>query len=338
MRHTVGTAAVLVCTLCFSASAVVARDVVDMDAARKEGKVVWYTSTPIEKANKIAKMFETATSIKVELFRSGGSAVLGRFMQERQAGQIRADVLTASDPAGAEAMARNGLFVAFKPKDFDKVPETARNKDGYFVAQRLNLISIYARSDKVPEKDLPRTWTDLLDPKYKGMMVMTDPSFTALQLSVVGMISKKYGWDFYRNLHKNDVMIVQGNQQVSEALKRGERLIAVGASDSYAADDRKKGHPLVTIFPTDGAFVIPSPTAVIKGGPNPNAAKAFAEFQLTMAVQKLLPEEGGYAARIDVDPPEGNPPLSKINTIGIDDDMIEKEAAQIKKRFNEIFQ
>ena len=65
---------------------------------------------------------------------------------------------------------------------------------------------------------------------------MADPSFTSLQVSVVGMMSKERGWGFYEKLRANDVMIVQGNQQVSDMLKRGERLIAVGALDSYAAD------------------------------------------------------------------------------------------------------
>ena len=66
------------------------------------------------------------------------------------------------------------------------------------------------------------------------------------------------------------------------------------------------------MFPTDGAFAIPAPTAVIKGAPHPNAAKAFAEFMIGDAVQKLFPGEGIYAARSDVEPPPGNPPLSQI--------------------------
>lgn len=311
---------------------------VDVAAAKKEGKVVWYTSTPIEQAQKIATLFERETGIKVEMFRSGGSAILRRFLQESQAGRIAADVMTTSDPAATAALARKGTFVAFKPKNFEKVVEEGRDKDGYFVAQRLNLMTIYVRSDKVAAAEQPKTWGDLLDAKYKGKLVMTDPSFTALQLTVVGMMSKNMGWDFYEKLRKNDIMIVQGNQQVSDNIKRGERLIAVGALDSYAADDRKAGHPIVTILPTDGTFVIPSPTAIIKGSPNPNAAKLLAEVMVGDAVQKLFPEDGGYAARTDIAPPAGGVALDKIKVIPVDYDYVEKEAARLKKRFNEIFQ
>ena len=203
---------------------------VDLAAAKAEGKVVWYTSTPVETANKIAKLFETQTGIRVELFRSGGGAILRRFMQEHQAGRVAVDVITTSDPAASAALARKGTFVPFKPTHFDKVPEAGKDADGAYVAQRLNIITIYARSDKVAPADMPKTWADLTDPKYKGKLVMTDPSFTSLGLMVVTSLSKRLGWDYYEKLRKNDIMVVQGNQQVSDMIKRGERLIAAGAS------------------------------------------------------------------------------------------------------------
>ena len=327
-----------VCALALALAPAAEASDVDMAAAKKEGKVVWYTSTPIEQGQKIAKLFEDATDIKVEMFRSGGSAILRRFLQEQQAGRTAVDVMTTSDPAATAALARKGTFVAFKPDNFEKVVEEGRDKDGHFVAQRLNLMTIYARSDKLAAADLPKTWGDLTDARYKGKLVMTDPSFTALQLTVVGMMSKNLGWGYYEKLRQNDTMIVQGNQQVSDNIKRGERLIAVGALDSYAADDRKAGHPIVTILPEDGTFVIPSPTAVIKGSPNPNAAKAFAEFMIGDAAQSVFPADGGYAARKDIPPPADAVALDKIKILTVDYDYVEKESARIKKKFNEVFQ
>jgi iron(III) transport system substrate-binding protein len=259
-------------------------------------------------------------------------------MQEYDAKRIGADVLTTSDPAAANQMAEKGIFVAFKPEGFDKIPAEAKDAEGRWIAQRLNMMTIFVRTDKVAEADRPKTWSDLTDAKYKGKMVTTDPSFTSLQVSVVGTLSQKLGWDFYEKLRKNDIMVVQGNQQVSDNLKRGERLIAAGALDSYAADDRKDGHPIATIYPTEGTFVIPSPTSVIKDSPNPNAAKVFAAFMITPDVQKIFPEDGGYAARTDVAPPAGSPELGTLKTIPVDYDYIEKQSSAIKKKFNEIFQ
>lgn len=310
---------------------------VDMAKAKAEGKVVWYTSTPIDQANQIAQAFEKETGIKVELFRSGGSAILRRFMQEQEARRIAADVLTTSDPAASNTMAEQGIFVPFKPTNFDKIPDAAKDPDGNWIGQRLNLITIYLRADKVPEADRPKTWTDLTDPKYKGMMVMTDPSFTSLQLTVVGTTSEKLGWDFYEKLSENDIMVVQGNQQVSDNIKRGERLIAVGALDSYAAQDRMAGHDIATIYPEDGTFVIPSPTAVVKDSPNPEAAKAFAEFMLGDTAQNIFPKDGGYSARSDIAPPEGSPKVSELTILPVDYAALEENSAEIKEQFNDIF-
>jgi iron(III) transport system substrate-binding protein len=334
----VGAAAVGLAWLVNGAGSAYAADAVDMAAAKKEGKVVWYTSTPIKTAQKIANLFETDSGIKVELFRSGGSAILSRFMKEYDAKRIAADLLTTSDPAAAEAMAKKGMFVNFKPKGFETIPDAAKAANGSHVAQRLNMITLFAREDKVAAKDIPAKWTDLTNAKYKGKLVMSDPSFTSLQLTVVGTLAKKLGWSYYENLRKNDIMVVQGNEQILDNLKRGERLIAAGALDSYAADARSQGHKIKSIFPADGMFVIPSPTSIIKGSPNPNAAKAFAEFMISKKVQEVFPEDGGYAARTDVAPPEGNPDIKTLNILNVDYAALEKESAAIKTKFNEVFQ
>ncbi len=315
-----------------------AQDAVDAAKAKAEGKVVWYTSTPIEEAQRIADLFRMQTGIPVELFRSGGSQILSRFQQEINAGRVAVDVLTHSDPAAARAMAKKGLFVPFRPAHFDSIPDAAKAADGSFIGQRLNMMTHYLRTDKIAPAAEPKSWDDLTAPKYKGKLAMADPSFTSLQVSVVGMMSKQRGWGFYEKLRQNDVMIVPGNQQVSDLLKRSERLIAVGALDSYAADLKAAGHPIKTLYPSDGVFVIPSPTSVVKGSPDPAAAKLFAQFMISDEVQRIFPADGGYSARIDIAAPAGSPDLKSLNIVAVDDDYIEREGARIKKQFNEIFQ
>ncbi|HLH97628.1 MAG TPA: extracellular solute-binding protein [Xanthobacteraceae bacterium] len=335
-------AAVWIATVLLSLAANVigvrAEDPVDVAKAKAEGKVVWYTSTPIDEAQRIAQAFRAETGITVELFRSGGSQILSRFQQELSAGRIAADVLTHSDPAAARAMAKKGMFVPFKPKNFENIPDAAKAADGAFIGQRLNMMTHYLRSDKVAPADEPRSWDDLTAARFKGKLAMADPSFTSLQVSVIGMIAKLHGWSFYEKLRENDAMIVPGNQQVADLLKRGERLIAVGGLDSYAADLKTAGHPIKTLYPSDGVFIIPSPTSVVKGSPHPEAAKLFAQFMISDTVQDMFPADGGYSARIDIRAPAGSPDLKSLKVIAIDDDYIERESARIKKQFNEIFQ
>jgi len=319
-------------------SAAAHADPVDMAKAKQEGSVSWYTSTPINAAQKLSDLFTKETGIKVELFRSGGEAVLRRLMQEISAGRFAADVITTSDPAATAELADKGLFVSFKPANFDKVPAEVKDMQGRFIAQRLNMLGIIARADKVAAADRPKRWADLVKPAYKGKMVMPDPSFASLQLVVVATLSQKLGWDFYKGLRKNDVMVVQGHQQVADMLKSGERLIAAEGADSYAFEDRKAGHDELTIFPAEGAFAVPAPTAIVKGGPHPEAAKALAQFMLSDAAQGLFPEIGLYGSRADAPPPKGNPKLADVKLMPVDYVAIEKSAAEVKERFAEIFQ
>jgi iron(III) transport system substrate-binding protein len=306
--------------------------------AKAEGKLVWYTSSPIKVAQKIGKLFTAQTGIHTDVFRSGGTATMRRFLEERQAGEIAADVLTTSDPAAFADLTRQGAFVPFKPPGFDQVPASAKDPDGNYVAQRLNLITIYLRGDKVAPAQRPTSWADLTSLRYKGQLVMPDPSFTALKLVEVATFAARFGWDYYRKLAANGTMIVQGNQQVTGMLDSGERLIAAGALDSYAADARRAGHPIVTLYPKEGVLIIPSPTGIVKGAKHPEAAKLFAAFLLTKPVQALFPADGGYAARTDVAPPAGGASLATLNIIPIDYKVVEKNSIADKRRFEEIFQ
>jgi iron(III) transport system substrate-binding protein len=330
--------AIALVVLAFAAGPASAADPVDVAAAKKEGKVVWYTSMPIETAQKLATLFQQTTGIAVELFRSGGSNILRRFQQEAEGGKTFADVLTHSEPAAARAMARKGMFTAFKATDFDKVPNEVKDPDGFYVAQRLNVLGMYLRGDRIAAAEQPRNWVDLTRANFAGKMVMADPSFSSLLVAVVGSLAKDYGWEYFEKIRRNDILLVQGNQQVADMVKRGERSIAVGADAAYVGEARATGMPISTVYPEDGAFLVPSPSAIVKGAPHPNAAKAFADFMLSRAVQELLPREHLYSARLDIAGPEGDPPLGSIKIHSVDYDYIEAESTRIKKRFAEVLQ
>jgi len=310
---------------------------VDLEAAKREGKVLLYTSAPIAAAQKVANAFQKKYGITVELFRSGGTQVLRRFMMEQQAGNQSADVLVSSDPAAVINLSSKGAFVPFKPDGFDTVPAGLNDPEGRYVAQRVSIISIYGRTDLVPASDMPKTWDDLLNPRFKGKLVMTNPSFTSLQLGVVAMMSKLRGWDFYEKLNRNDVVVVQGNEQALNMVKTGERPIAAGTDSQYANAARMAGHKIATVFPADGTFAIPATTSVVQGSSNPNAAKLLAEFTLSLEAEQLWPQSGIYAARSDVDPPAGSPRISDIKLIPMDYDHIASVSAQVKRKFSEIF-
>jgi iron(III) transport system substrate-binding protein len=97
------------------------------------------------------------------------------------------------------------------------------------------------------------------------------------------------------------------------------------------------GHKIENFFPTDGTFAIPATTAVVKGSKNPNAAKLLAEYTLSLEAEQLWPPNGIYAARADVEPPAGSPPIKDIKVIPMDFGYIQSVSAQVKRKFSEIF-
>jgi iron(III) transport system substrate-binding protein len=313
-------------------------DPVDEAAAKREGAVTWYTSTPVAAAQYIANEFEHRTGIKVELLRTGGGEVIRRFQQEAAAGRFAADVITMSDMSAANDMARRGRFLPFKPVGFDKVIADAKDPAGNFIAQRLTMVGILVRTDRVAAADRPATWSDLTAPKYKGMLVMADPSFTAIQLVVVATLSQKLGWSFYEDLRKNETLIVQSHEQIYDTVKRGERLMAAESSDPRIYTGGQAPPNLVSIIPRNGAIQVPSPTAIVKGSPHPNAARLFAQFNLTPEIQSKFTEEGHHSPRVDVAPPTGLPRLDELTLYPADYDFIQKNTKQIKARFADIFQ
>jgi iron(III) transport system substrate-binding protein len=313
-------------------------DPVDRAAAVREGHLNWYSSTPFPLVQALADRFQQETGIKVSLLRSGGEAVLRRFMQEYQAGRAGADVVTMSDAGAANGLVRQGVFVPFRPEGFDKVLDFAKEPKGHWIAQRISLVGMPVRTDRVSEKDRPRTWSDLTAPKFKGMMVMADPSFTAIQLIIVGMLSQKFGWEFYRALRKNDTMIVPGHQQVYKTLQQGERLIGTAGADPRRFNNGQEVPNQSLIYPSEGVFIVVSPTGIARNARNPDAARLFAQFMISPAVQQLIADNQHHSSRGDIAAPPGQPGLHDVTHIPIDLDFIETRARALKKRFSEIFQ
>ena len=98
---------------------------------------------------------------------------------------------------------------------------------------------------------------------------------------IAGTLARANGWKYFEGLRKNDIMMVQSNQQVSDMIKRGERVDRDRRRRRLCRRRPQAGHEdLDRCIPSDGTFVIASPSSVVKGSPNPNAAKAFADFML----------------------------------------------------------
>src|SRR2546428_11236677 len=161
---------VLVLTWALAAVPASAQDA-RVDAARKEGKVVWYTSLALSSAERVAKLFEAAhPGIKVEVHRTGSQRILQRVMQELQANIRNADVIHTSDAGHFVLLKEKKLLAKYTPAGVESFPPGFKDRDGYYYGLRATVNVIAYNPKIVPAAEAPKTWKDLLDPQWKGKL------------------------------------------------------------------------------------------------------------------------------------------------------------------------
>ncbi len=319
------------------AGAVVAQERVE--AAKKEGKVVWYTSLVLPSAEKVAKLFEAAyPGIKVEVHRTGSERILQRVMQELQANIKNVDVIHTSDAGHFPLLKEKKLLAQYTPAGIEKFPAGFKDKDGYYFGLRATVSTIFYNTKAMSAAEAPKTWKDLLDPKWKGKMVTAHPGYSGVIATHVLALVNLHGWDYFKQLAQNRLMIVQSANDPPTTVASGERLVAVNGGEYSAYQLKKKGNPIEIVYPKEGVPLIVSPTAITVFAPHPNAAKLFTDFTFTRECQQVMADsEGLYTGHPDVKYPTDKPKLSELKLLSTDPEELQKRNEEIKKRFVEFF-
>ena len=310
-----------------------------LEAAKKEGKVVWYTSLALTSAEKVAKLFEAAyPGIKVEVHRTGSERILQRVMQELQANIKIADVVHTSDAGHYVLLKDKKLLLKYAPAGVDGFPAAFKDKDGYHYGLRATVNVIAYNSKIISAAEAPRTWKDLLDPKWKGKLVTAHPGYSGVISTHVLALVHLYGWDYYKQLAQNRLMLVQSAVDPSGVVASGERPVAVNGGDYTFYQTKKKGNPVEIVYPKEGVPLVVSPTAIAAGAPHPTAAKLFTDFTFSKEVQQVLADtEGLYTGHPGVTYPADKPKLGDLKLLHTDPDELEKRNEEIKRRFVEFF-
>ena len=322
----------------FYASILAAQDAALIQAARKEGKVAWYTSLGLVSSTAIAHYFENKyKGIEVEVQRSGSQRVLQRVMQEATAGIRNADIIHTSDAGHFELLKAKGLLLKFAPAAVAAFPPDFKDKAGFHYGMRATLSVIAYNPKLVAEKDAPKTWKDLLHPRWSGKLVTAHPSYSGIIMTHVLALVNAYGWDYFRDLAKNKVHITQSALDPAGVVASGERPIGVNGAEYHFYKTFKQGNPVRIVYPKEGVPLVVSPTAIAKDAPRPNAAKLFTEFMFSKEAQQVLADkEGLYTGHPEVTYPADKPKLKDLKLLPADADELEKRNNEIRKRFVEI--
>ena len=310
-----------------------------VEAAKKEGKVVWYTSLALPTAEKVGKLFEAAyPGIKVEVQRTGSQRILQRVMQELQASLKLVDVIHTSDAGHFVLLKEKKLLMKYTPPGVDAFPPGFKDKDGYYFTLRATVNVIAYNTKLVPAAEAPKGWKDLLDPKWRGKMVTAHPGYSGVISTHVLALVQLYGWDYFKQLAQNKLMLVQSAVDPAGVVASGERQVAVDGGDYYYYQMKKKGNPIEVVYPKEGVPLVVSPTAIASFAPHPNAARLFTDFTFSRELQQVMADsEGLYTGHPEVKYPADKPKLSDLKLLTVDPEELEKRNEEIKTRFVEFF-
>ena len=314
-------------------------DAARLDAAKKEGKIVWYTSLVLPSAEKVAKLFEAAyPGIKVEVHRTGSQRILQRVLQELQAGIKLVDVVHTSDAGHFILLKEKKLLAKYTPPGVDAFPPGFKDKDGYYYGLRATVNVLAYNTKLVSAADAPKTWKDVLDPKWKGKLVTAHPGYSGVISTHVLALVHLHGWDYWKQLGQQKVMLVQSAADPAGVVASGERQVAVNGGDYFYYQLKKKGNPVEVVYPKEGVPLVVSPTAITTFAPHPNAARLFTDFTFTREVQQVMADsEGLYTGHPEVKYPSDKPKPGELKLLTVEPEELEKRNEEIKKKFEEFF-
>jgi iron(III) transport system substrate-binding protein len=311
----------------------------EIEAAKKEGKVVWYTSLALPSSTMLAHLFmDKYKGIEVEVHRSGSQRVLQRAMQEVSAGIKNFDVIHTSDAGHFVLLKDKGLLMKYVPKGTESFPAGFKDNEGFYYGMRATLSVIAYNPKLVSDKEAPKTWKELLDAKWKAKQVTAHPGYSGIILTHVVALVNQYGWEYFKELAKNKLHIVQSANDPAGVVASGERPVGVNGAEYFYYKTLKQGNPIKIVYPKEGIPLVVSPSAIAKDAPHPNAAKLFTEFIFTKEAQQVLADkEGLYTGHPEVTYPKDKPRLKELKLLSVEAEELEKRNAEIRKRFVEFF-
>ena len=311
-----------------------------IEAALKEGQVIHYTSTDLPVAEKLARAFEAKyPGIAVRVERTGAERVFQRIGQEYSSNIHAVDVVNSSDAAHFIVWKRDGVLLPYVPEDVAQLyPVEHRDLDGLFASWRVWLSIIAYNTSLVKPEEAPKSFADLLDPKWKGKIVKAHPGYSGTIMTATYQMQRDLGWTWFEQLAKQNIMQVQSSADPPKKLDLGERAVMADGNEYNIFELKEKGRPVEPVYATEGSPIIIGPNGIFKDSPNPNAAKLFQSFCFSRDAQQLIIDVGGLrSVHPQTTEKPGRKPLKDIKTMKDDAVAVEKESDAIKARYTKIF-
>jgi iron(III) transport system substrate-binding protein len=310
-------------------------------AALAQKDVVIYSANESVLDTLVFTAFEKETGIKVSPVQAGSGVVIKRVQTEKDRPQ--GDVVWGVSRSLLET--NRGYFTPYRSKNHDAIPAEYRDPDDLWIGNNLHLLVILQNTKIVPEGQGPKSWSDLLDPKWKGKIAFTDPANSGSAYTNSTLLASLWGggdagWQKVEKLLGN-AKVLNKSSLVFQGVGNGE--YALGLSLEYAGYIwAANGAPVKVIYPEEGTVAQMEGCAIIKGGPNTENAKVFVDYINRKDVREMIFEKTfRRPARQDLDfskLPGHMPPLAQVKLASYDEKGWTEQRAQMLQKIQDILE
>ncbi len=301
-----------------------------IDGARKEGNLSIYTSAQTDDMGALVAGFEKKYGIKVSVWRAGSEKVLQRAVTEARANRHTVDIVETNGPE-LESMHREKIFQAIKSPHHRNLIPAAIRPHGEWVGTRLNVFVQAYNTKLVKKEELPKTWDDLLHPRWKGRLGIEaeDQDWLA---GVISDLGEARGTKLFKEIvATNGMSVRKGHTLLTQLVVSGEIPFALTVYNYKAEQLKDKGAP-IDWFSIGTAIARPNGVGVARAAPNPHAAVLFYDYEISEEGQKILAGRDFVPTNTKVDTPFNKTPLKFV-----DARMMLDEYEKWTKLYEEIF-
>ena len=307
-------------------------------ADEPKGKVMLYSSMQEAQLQAIEAAFEAKyPGVDMEYYYAGGGKLVTKMTTEaKDGGQIASDLVWLGDPSDYEAFKANGWLEPYISPETEHIAKEYMDAEGYYTAGRLVTMGI-AWFIGVDDDEAPKTWNDLLDPKWQGQIIMTDPSqaSTTKYWMAAMMQSPKYGPAYFEGLKANGVELESGTTATHNRVADASYQVGI-CLDYVSANLIAEGSPMNFHYTTEDVITMTSPIALIKGCANEENGKLLMDFILSKEGQEVLVAINLVSVRDDVEMKVDTSAIAAIN-MEVDYNDLGENLQTYLDTFNKIF-
>ena len=301
-----------------------------LDGAKKEGPLSIYTSAQSDDMGALVAGFEKKYGLKTTVWRAGSEKVLQRAVTEARGNRHTVDIIETNGPE-LESMSREKILVAVKSPYLSQLIPQALRPHGEWVGTRLNVFVQAYNTKLVKKEELPKTWEDLLHPRWKGRLGIEADDQDWLS-GVVSELGEAKGVKLFKDIvASNGMSVRKGHTLLTQLVVSGEIPFALTVYNYKAEQLKEKGAP-IEWFSIGTPIARPNGVAVTKAAPNPHSAILFYDFEISEEGQKILAGRDFVPTSSKIESPFGKVPLKFV-----DARMMLDEYEKWTKLYEEIF-